>query len=372
MRPRSKIDRKVRLESKKLIREAKVCLAKADGLSPRVRSELEDRTKALEAAYLAGNLDGMRGELAVLDDLVEEHMVRKSTLREYVESIGIAILIALFLRTFVVEAFKIPSASMIPTMEIGDHIFVNKFIYGVRIPFFDAKLFEFRDPKRGEVIVFINPCEPEKDFIKRIVAVGGDTVEMRCNVLYINGEQVEHELVQGRDRCSYQDAEDERSCSRYRETIDDVTYEPLYSPERPSEDRRRKMGAKTLRYHLAAPLRDFPDVRDGEPTLPSCQEDSNRTVVEGTAEVGTFERSQPERETYADLGICAPRTRYRVPEDHVFVMGDNRDNSHDSRVWGAVPVENIKGKALVIWFSKRASSGWTDGVNWDRMGKMVY
>ncbi len=221
--------------------------------------------------------------------------------------------------------------------------------------------------------MFINPCEPEKDFIKRIVAVGGDTVEMRCNVPYVNGVAVKQELLESRDECSYQDSDDERACSRYRETLGDITYEPLYSPDRPAEDRRRQLGSKNMRYHLAAPLRDFPDLRgNAPPPVPSCHADSNRTVEESTATLGTIEDSIPERSTYADLGICAPRTRYRVPEDHVFVMGDNRDNSHDSRIWGSVPVENIKGKALVIWFSKRASSGWYDGVNWDRMGKMVY
>src|SRR5262249_20874197 len=103
------------------------------------------------------------------------------------ESIGIAILIALLLRAFVVEAFKIPSSSMVHTLEIGDHIFVNKFLYGVHVPFTDKKLFSLRAPRRGDVIVFINPCD-QRDFIKRIVATAGDTVEVRCNILYINGK----------------------------------------------------------------------------------------------------------------------------------------------------------------------------------------
>src|SRR5690606_10630642 len=137
--------------------------------------ELAARIDALEAACEAGDGERMRVELARLDDLADEHLAfaRKSTTREYVESIGIAILIALFLRAFVIEAFKIPSGSMIPSPEIGDHIFVNKFLYGIRIPWTRTKFLQLRKPRRGEVVVFIYPCE-SKDFIKRIVAVEGD------------------------------------------------------------------------------------------------------------------------------------------------------------------------------------------------------
>ena len=372
MSPSAKLDRRVRSECKKLLREARDCLKRSPDLTKAGRAELERRSESLRQAYLDDDGDAMRSQLPELDDLVEEYGVRKSTLREYVESIGIAILIALFLRTFVVEAFKIPSASMIPTMEIGDHIFVNKFIYGIRVPYTRTKFMQFRAPKRGEVIVFINPCEPEKDFIKRIVATEGDTVELRCNQLFINGAPIESELLSERDECVYQDADDQRTCSRYRETIDGHSFETLYHPDRPNEDRRRKAINKALRYHLHAPLRDFPDLRNGSPPMPSCMADETHTVTEGPAALGTFEDSFPERETYEEMGICAPKKRYRVPDGHVFVMGDNRDNSHDSRVWGSVPLENIKGKALVIWFSKKAGTGWVDGVSWDRIGKMVY
>src|ERR1700759_2247167 len=97
---------------------------------------------------------------------------------------------ALALRAFVVEAFKIPSSSMYPTLEINDHIFVNKFIYGVRIPWTTTKLFALRGPPRGEVIVFIYPCDPDRDYIKRVVATAGQTVETRCGVLYVDGVAV--------------------------------------------------------------------------------------------------------------------------------------------------------------------------------------
>ena len=136
----------------------------------------------------------------MLDALVDELIKRppKSTTRDYVESIGAAVLIALALRAFVIEAFKIPSSSMYPTLEIGDHIFVNKFIYGVRIPWTTTKLFELRGPKRGEVIVFIYPCDPDRDYIKRVVALAGDTVEVRCNVVYVNGKADPEQAGRGR------------------------------------------------------------------------------------------------------------------------------------------------------------------------------
>src|SRR5206468_11496867 len=116
---------------------------------------------AVEHALTAKDLQRVRLGLPALDALVDELIKRqqKSTVRDYVESIGAAVLIALALRAFVIEAFKIPSSSMYPTLEIGDHIFVNKFIYGVRIPWTNTKLFELRGPKRGEVIVFMKPCE---------------------------------------------------------------------------------------------------------------------------------------------------------------------------------------------------------------------
>ncbi|HEX2227830.1 MAG TPA: signal peptidase I, partial [Candidatus Binatia bacterium] len=109
----------------------------------------------------------------------------KSTFREYAEAIGMALLLALFIRTFIVQAFKIPSGSMIPTLAIGDHILVNKLAYGVRIPFWEDYLIEFQKPDRGDVIVFVFPEDRSKDFIKRVVAVGGDTVEIRQKKVYI-------------------------------------------------------------------------------------------------------------------------------------------------------------------------------------------
>jgi signal peptidase I len=258
------LDRKVRREAKALVAEARRALA-ASGykFGDALRAEIAGHTETLERAWANNDAEAMRVGLVKLDELADEHFARKSTVREYSESIGIAVLIALFLRAFVIEAFKIPSGSMIPTMEIGDHIFVNKFIYGLRIPWTRIKLFEFRKPHRGEVIVFINPCDPDKDFIKRIVALEGDTIEVRCDVLYVNGKQVEHHLV-GEGQCSYWDYEeeglrewDEKECSRYVEVLDGATYETIHATTRPGDDRARAR-ARNGEYRDLAGERDFP------------------------------------------------------------------------------------------------------------------
>jgi signal peptidase I len=229
---------------------------------------------------------------------VEKHLsfARKSTFREYAESIGVAVFIALLLRAFVVEAFKIPSGSMIPTLQIGDHIFVNKFIYGIRIPLTYHFIRHNASPRRGEVIVFVFPQDESKDFIKRIVGVGGDVLEMRNGVLFVNGQEVEQcpvrEIVYS-ERHELTGREHEQRAQLYLETMQQedgqaIQYHVLYNPT--EESRRESWG--------------------------------------------------PER----------------VPPGQVYVMGDNRDNSHDSRRWGGVPLENIKGRAWVIWWSNGPGS----------------
>jgi signal peptidase I len=183
------------------------------------------------------------------------------------------ILLALTLRMFVLEAFKIPSGAMIPTIQVGDHIFVNKLTY------------RFSEPRRGEVIVFIYPKERDKDFIKRVVAVGGDTVEMRDNVLYVNDQPVPRTHVDG--DCQYDDYDEtsarweRRSCDAWKETAGESSYTTVFD----------RNGA----VHSTKPV--------------------------------------------------------QVPPKSVFVMGDNRDNSFDSRFWGTVPYDLIKGKAMFVWWS---------------------
>jgi signal peptidase I len=204
---------------------------------------------------------------------------RKSQLREYAEALGVALLLALAIRTFVVQAFKIPSGSMLPTLQIGDHILVNKFVYGPRleIPLTQTSLGQLpglREPRAGDVVVFIWPKDRSKDFIKRVIAVEGQTVEVRDRQVYI----------------------------------------------------------------------------DGKPW-----DDPHATWVAQQRGVGT-----------GGAGDDYPATT--VPKDHVFVMGDNRDQSYDSRFWGFVPIADIKGQALVIYWSWNGPDRW---VRWERLGKLV-
>ena len=293
-------------ESRFLVKEARRCLQNYGAqLGKEAAESIRDAADRLEAVRREGDFAATEAALKQVDTLLDQHFAahRKSTTREYVESIAIAVLIALFLRSFVVEAFKIPSGSMIPTLQVGDHIFVNKFIYGVRIPWTNVKLgMGVRKPRRGEVIVFKFPKDQDKDFIKRIVAVEGDTVEIRDNVVWVNGKPVERGHDTG-TRCEYEDFDelssrwDHRRCDAWRETNGEHTYQTIFD-------------------------------RGGVP------------------------RSWP---------------KLTIPAGNVFVMGDNRDNSHDSRFWGTVPFELIKGKAMIIWFS----SGEPESLRFRRIGQLI-
>ena len=192
----------------------------------------------------------------------------RSKVREYAEAIILALILALFIRTFVVQAFKIPSPSMVPTLLIGDHILVNKFLFGFHIPFSDGKIMAIREPKRGDVVVFRYPRDRKLDFIKRCIAVGGETVEVRDKQVFINGE-------------------------------------PIVVPQAVFLDRGSLMNG---------------------------------------------------RDNFGPV---------TVPEGSIFVMGDNRDNSNDSRFWGFVDLADVKGKAMVIYWSWDSSKKWP---RWGRMG----
>lgn len=123
----------------------------------------------------------------------QKNTEKKSTLREYTEAIVIALVLALFIRTFIVQAFKIPSGSMLPTLQIGDHLLVNKFIYGVKMPFSGTVIIPVRKPKANDIVVFKFPKNPKLDYIKRVIAVAGDTVEVRNKHIYINGQPFKDE-----------------------------------------------------------------------------------------------------------------------------------------------------------------------------------
>lgn len=364
------LDRRVKKEAVVLVKDARAALTLKRGLRGK-GGDLESVTSEVEKGLAEADLARVRRHLPVLDALVDELVKRpaKSTTRDYIESIGAAILIALALRAFVIEAFKIPSSSMYPTLQIGDHIFVNKFIYGVRIPYTRTKLFELRGPKRGEVIVFIYPCDPERDYIKRVVALAGDTVEVRCNVVYVNGETVPSKMVEG-STCQYEDYEENgtpprwftRACSRYRETVNGDSYDTYHDPDRPVRDER--LARNDL---LSGDGRDFPLHGHYPPSCDNSTEDIRRGAERQTQVIGKIVETKS-----SEAKACEPQVHYVVPPDHVFVMGDNRNNSNDSRVWGAVPVENIKGKALFIWLSYKTWSpiDW-GGIRWGRIGNFV-
>jgi signal peptidase I len=294
-------------------------------------------------------------------------------------------LIALALRAFVIEAFKIPSSSMYPTLEINDHIFVTKFIYGVRVPWTMTKLFGFHTPKRGDVIVFMYPCDPSHDYIKRVIATAGQTVEVRCNVVYVDGVAVPSQLEDA--SCTYLDEANEvpegdstgsattppaddlqgrtlKTCSRYAETVDGTTYSTFHDRGRPERDRQLAEGTLT-----DGDSRDFPLNEHSLP--PNCAYSPDGTAKAQRQVFGEVVQVKPE----SAVKVCEPREYYVVPADHVFVQGDNRNNSNDSRVWGSVPLANIKGKALLIWLSYEhfdLLKPWKlDGIGFHRIGSFI-
>lgn len=180
----------------------------------------------------------------------------KSKIYEYIEVVVTAFILAMIVRTFIIQAFKIPSRSMVPTLRVGDHLFVCKFIYGLPIPFTDEKIFEFHSPQRGDIIVFKSPTDSKKDYIKRVIGLPGDEIMIKDKQVYINGK-------------------------------------PLDEP-----------------YKVHSSLRI--------------------------------------------LSVGSPRDNWKepkkVPEDSYFMMGDNRDDSTDSRFWGFLEKELIKGKAIFIYW----------------------
>ena len=268
--------------------------------------------QGVDDALTAGDVDRLNKANVTLDEAMDDHLsfARKSTLREYAESIGVAIAVALLLRAFVVEAFQIPSGSMIPTLEVGDHIFVSKFSYGLSIPFTDTKILQYGEPKRGDVIVFKWPVDTSTDYIKRVVGLPGDTVEVRQGQLFVNGNEIHRERVPV--RCHYSEIStagvpDDHDCEHWLETLGTKVHDTILEPSHPAADHPRLV----------------------------------------------------------------------VPAGEVFVMGDNRDNSYDSRKWGTVKMNLIKGRALIIWWSRGNSKpwdlvAWVQAIRWRRFFSVVH
>jgi len=244
-----------------------------------------------------------------------------------------SIAIALTARAALVQAYRQPSSSMSPTLEIGDYFYISKLAGHLRAP------------ERGEIIVFRQPCQPQVDFIKRVVALGRDTVEVRCGVLYVNGAAVPPSLVRDKDRyVDYWEGmgrveERVEEVSRYRETIGDHTFDIFHDLELPARAEARRTGA--LGADTGGESRDFPlDVP------PSCAAGFGPSAAGDQAQQpGQIVVTDP-----APTSACKPNRHYVVPEGHVFVMGDNRENSNDSRVWGSVPVTHVKGPVIGIWY----------------------
>jgi len=212
---------------------------------------------------------------------------------EYSVSFFPVILIVFLLRSFLVEPFKIPSSSMVPTLLVGDFILVNKFTYGIRLPVVNKKVVEIGSPHRGDVMVFRYPEDPSLDYIKRVVGLPGDRLEYRNKRLTVNGTQVPVRQID-----DYLSKERMQFSRRYLETLNGVEHEILLDEDAPA---------------FVAPSRAFPYAGN-------CN--------------------------YNMGGLACT-----VPPGHYFAMGDNRDNSSDSRVWGFVPDENIVGKAFFIWLN---------------------
>lgn len=199
---------------------------------------------------------------------------KKELVWEYTKAVVTALLLALFIRAYFIQAFKIPSGSMIPTLLIGDHILVNKFIYGTTIPFSDKRTLVFRKPEKGDIIVFKYPEDRKRDFIKRVIAVEGDVIESKNKMIYVNGKALNEPYAQHTDT--------------------------------------------SLRPGGIEPRDNF-----------------------------------------------GP---YIVPKGKFFMMGDNRDQSYDSRYWGYVDINDIRGEALIMYWSWDSKNHWP---RFERIGRLV-
>jgi len=242
------------------------------------------------------------------------HRSHSRTIWENLKSIAGALAIFLFLRTFLIEAYRIPSGSMIPSLLVGDWLFVNKLVYGPHVPFTDTNLPGYREPQRGDVVVFVSPYQPDEaergadptpTLVKRVVGESGDTVHMRKGVLYLNGIAQRQGFGTG----------------GHSEAVAN-SVDPLF-------DWQKKAGLRESRFGAA-----------------------------------------PAQPTHDDWGPIV------VPLERLFMMGDSRYNSKDSRYWGFVPRKNVRGRPLFVYYSYNADDSdrplpmFTD-IRWGRIGHWI-
>jgi signal peptidase I len=250
--------------------------------------EKQDATRRAELAKLG--IDKVDGNVAD----AKATLLMQPWWLDWTAGLFPVILIVFLLRSFLFEPFKIPSGSMIPTLLVGDLILVNKFHYGVRLPVINKKIIDNHDPQRGDVMVFRYPVDPRQDYIKRVVGIPGDEVTFHNQALSINGKPVPLKSLG-----DFYDEDSLRYEPQYAETLSDKEHKLLVNPKRQA-------------YYGPDPKR-FP------------MNENCRYTAEGVS--------------------C------KVPAGHYFMMGDNRDNSMDSRYWGFVPEANIVGRAFFVWMN---------------------
>jgi len=276
-------------------------------IQPELADFIQTKLGQTEAAIRDGSSSELLLRTEELENINKDHLLRfsKSKLRQNIEALILAVILALIIRTFIVQPFKIPSGSMIPTLLVGDHLLVNKFIYGTKIPFTDRIILPIKGLSRGDVIVFKYPNDendPSKrgiHYIKRIIGVPGDKIDIGGRNLYINGEKI------------------------------DLKYSGEYNDER--------FGTEFDKYE---------------------------EFLSGNRHVVLFEKGRTDTQK--------GRLPVEVPPGHVFVMGDNRDNSQDSRFWGFVPIGNIEGKAIVThWSWDFENDSILNKVRWNRVLSLI-
>lgn len=252
--------------------------------------------RRVAAAVALSQFDQKAGQDPAARSALEASLLRQPAWVEYSGSFFPVIALVFVLRSFLFEPFKIPSGSMLPTLFVGDFILVNKFTYGVRLPIIDKKIIAVNEPQRGDVMVFRFPKDPSQNYIKRIVGIPGDVVQYKNKKLTVNGIESQYEsqadfLHEG-TQLSYS--------KQFNETTPNLIHKILNDDD-----------------HLAGVFRT---AEDNFPFVEQCSYDSD--------------------------GVTC-----KVPAGHYFMMGDNRDNSRDSRYWGFVPDQNIVGKAFFIWMN---------------------